>query len=100
MTTPDDLVSARYIYPRLYEGVAGTFSAIRERDYEMAARFGVQKFVRRAIKGEWPSSAIAYVVVSFGRDGYTKQPAAEVEPQVGKLGATVRPRRRATGRRR
>jgi hypothetical protein len=113
--TDGDLVSARYIPINYFRDVAGSFTAVRERDKEIAARFGVTRFARRAIKGEWPTGWLqtrtkrvidhldghGFVIVTFDGEGhYIKEAAEEVDGQTGKMGMTLRPRRRSTSRRR
>ncbi len=116
MTTSDSghLISARYISDVHFRDVEATFAAVRRRDRQVARRFSLTRFVRRSLPGEWPKTWLqsrnrrvidhldrgGFVVVTLDSDGlYVKEAAVEVDP-VGKLGMTIRPRSRATGRRR
>lgn len=103
---------ARYIPIDHFRGVEASFAAVRDRDIAVARRFGLARFVRRALPGEWPKAWLStrsakviegikndFVVVDVGPGVYRKFVSEEVDP-VGKLGLSVMPRRRrrATGR--
>ena len=99
MKAADARVRVRWVPTRHYDGVAGSFTAVRERDREIASRFGAWRFVRHAIRGEWTPECLMtcgatviaddYMLVSFDAGGHYIKEALD-DPRPDKLGMTLR----------